>query len=43
VEQGERPGLITEVSTMTDGRITLRAGTLYGALDRLSGRVTSVR
>src|ERR687894_287859 len=30
--------LITEVSAMTDGRITLRAGTLYGALDRLSGQ-----
>lgn len=30
--------LITEVATMTDGRITLRAGTLYGALDRLSGQ-----
>jgi PadR family transcriptional regulator, regulatory protein PadR len=30
--------LITEVSTMTDGRLTLRAGTLYGVLDRLSGQ-----
>src|ERR687894_127645 len=30
--------LITEVSAMTDGRITLRAGTLYGALDRLAGQ-----
>jgi PadR family transcriptional regulator, regulatory protein PadR len=27
--------LITEVAAMTDGRIRLRAGTLYGALDRL--------
>jgi PadR family transcriptional regulator, regulatory protein PadR len=31
-------GVITEVSAMTDGRITLRAGTLYGALDRLAGQ-----
>jgi DNA-binding PadR family transcriptional regulator len=30
--------LITEVSAMTGGRVTLRAGTLYGALDRLSGQ-----
>lgn len=30
--------LITEVSSMTGGRITLRAGTLYGALDRLAGQ-----
>jgi DNA-binding PadR family transcriptional regulator len=30
--------LITEVSAMTGGRITLRAGTLYGALDRLAGQ-----
>src|SRR6185312_8248215 len=30
--------LITEVSSMTDGRVTLRAGTLYGALDRLAGQ-----
>ncbi|GAA0238327.1 PadR family transcriptional regulator [Cryptosporangium japonicum] len=29
-------GLITEVSDLSDGRITLRPGTLYGALDRLS-------
>ncbi|MEU1590313.1 PadR family transcriptional regulator [Micromonospora sp. NPDC005710] len=28
-------GLVTEVDEMTDGRIRLRAGTLYGALDRL--------
>jgi DNA-binding PadR family transcriptional regulator len=28
-------GLVTEVATMTDGRVRLRAGTLYGALDRL--------
>ncbi|RGC66589.1 lineage-specific thermal regulator protein [Micromonospora sp. MW-13] len=27
--------LVTEVDEMTDGRIRLRAGTLYGALDRL--------
>jgi DNA-binding PadR family transcriptional regulator len=31
-------GLITEVAAMTDGRIRLRAGTLYGALDRLAGQ-----
>jgi len=30
--------LITEVSAMTDGRMRLRAGTLYGALDRLAGQ-----
>jgi PadR family transcriptional regulator len=30
--------LITEVSAMTDGRVKLRAGTLYGALDRLAGQ-----
>ncbi|WP_035858946.1 PadR family transcriptional regulator [Cryptosporangium arvum] len=29
-------GLITEVSELSEGRITLRPGTLYGALDRLS-------
>jgi PadR family transcriptional regulator PadR len=28
-------GLVTEVAAMTDGRVRLRAGTLYGALDRL--------
>lgn len=28
-------GLIAEVSTLSDGRLTLRPGTLYGALDRL--------
>ncbi|GAA0511302.1 hypothetical protein Ade02nite_45180 [Paractinoplanes deccanensis] len=28
-------GLITEVSRLSDGRVTLRPGTLYGALDRL--------
>ncbi|SHN48084.1 PadR family transcriptional regulator [Cryptosporangium aurantiacum] len=28
-------GLITEVSELSDGRVTLRPGTLYGALDRL--------
>ena len=31
-------GVIVEVATMTDGRVTLRAGTLYGALDRLAGQ-----
>lgn len=29
-------GLITEVGTLSDGRVTLRPGTLYGALDRLT-------
>lgn len=28
-------GIITEVARISDGRVTLRAGTLYGALDRL--------
>jgi DNA-binding PadR family transcriptional regulator len=28
-------GLITEVARLSDGRVTLRPGTLYGALDRL--------
>ncbi|MER7892555.1 PadR family transcriptional regulator [Micromonospora sp. NPDC094482] len=28
-------GLIQEVVTLSDGRVTLRPGTLYGALDRL--------
>ncbi|MEV4351572.1 PadR family transcriptional regulator [Actinoplanes sp. NPDC049596] len=28
--------LITEVSRLSDGRVTLRPGTLYGALDRLA-------
>src|SRR5258707_6436548 len=28
-------GLIQEVTTLWDGRVTLRPGTLYGALDRL--------
>ena len=28
-------GLIAEVSRLSDGRISLRPGTLYGALDRL--------
>ena len=28
-------GMITEVSRISDGRVRLRAGTLYGALDRL--------
>lgn len=29
-------GLITEVAALSAGRITLRPGTLYGALDRLT-------
>jgi DNA-binding PadR family transcriptional regulator len=29
-------GVIQEVKTLSDGRVTLRAGTLYGALDRLT-------
>ena len=29
-------GLISEVSALSDGRVTLRPGTLYGALDRLT-------
>ncbi len=28
-------GIITEVAELSDGRLTLRPGTLYGALDRL--------
>ncbi|WP_285560217.1 PadR family transcriptional regulator [Actinoplanes regularis] len=28
-------GLITEVARLSDGRVSLRPGTLYGALDRL--------
>ena len=28
-------GLITEVTRLSDGRVSLRPGTLYGALDRL--------
>ena len=28
-------GMITEVARISDGRVRLRAGTLYGALDRL--------
>ncbi|TDC29253.1 PadR family transcriptional regulator [Micromonospora sp. 15K316] len=28
-------GLIGEVAALSDGRVTLRPGTLYGALDRL--------
>jgi DNA-binding PadR family transcriptional regulator len=30
-------GLITEVTGISDGRVRLRAGTLYTALDRLRG------
>lgn len=35
-------GLISEVSGLSGGRVTLRPGTLYGALDRLTedGHVT---
>jgi PadR family transcriptional regulator, regulatory protein PadR len=29
-------GVIQEVATLSDGRVRLRAGTLYGALDRLT-------
>jgi DNA-binding PadR family transcriptional regulator len=29
-------GVIKEVATLSDGRVTLRAGTLYAALDRLA-------
>lgn len=38
-------GIITEVKSLSDGRITLRPGTLYGALDRLteSGLVAADR
>jgi DNA-binding PadR family transcriptional regulator len=38
-------GLITEVAALSAGRVTLRPGTLYGALDRLSddGLVTMDR
>ncbi|MEV1289596.1 PadR family transcriptional regulator [Micromonospora sp. NPDC049679] len=38
-------GLITEVAALSAGRITLRPGTLYGALDRLAddGLVTMDR
>jgi DNA-binding PadR family transcriptional regulator len=28
-------GIVAEVRRISDGRVTLRAGTLYGALDRL--------
>lgn len=30
-------GIITEVSKISDGRVRLRAGTLYAALERLRG------
>src|SRR6266480_4723070 len=37
----ERPlhgyGVVQEVKALSDGRVTLRAGTLYGALERLTG------
>ncbi len=43
----ERHGyaIISEVEDLSDGRVTLGAGTLYGALDRLSsdGLVTATR
>ncbi|MGI5148425.1 PadR family transcriptional regulator [Plantactinospora sp. CA-294935] len=29
-------GIVTEVAALSDGRLTLRPGTLYGALDRLT-------
>ncbi|MEE6307160.1 helix-turn-helix transcriptional regulator [Plantactinospora veratri] len=29
-------GIVTEVAALSDGRLALRPGTLYGALDRLS-------
>lgn len=36
----ERPlhgyGVVQEVKALSDGQVTLRAGTLYGALDRLA-------
>jgi PadR family transcriptional regulator PadR len=31
-------GLVTEVATMSENRIQLRASTLYAALERLAGR-----
>jgi DNA-binding PadR family transcriptional regulator len=31
-------GLVTEVASMSDGRVRLRASTLYAALDRLATR-----
>ncbi|GIH16190.1 PadR family transcriptional regulator [Rugosimonospora africana] len=31
-------GLVTEVETMSGGRVKLRASTLYAALERLTGR-----
>jgi PadR family transcriptional regulator, regulatory protein PadR len=31
-------GLVTEVETLSAGRVQLRASTLYAALERLSGR-----
>jgi DNA-binding PadR family transcriptional regulator len=38
-------GVIQEVAALSDGRVTLRPGTLYGALDRLAeqGLVTADR
>ena len=38
-------GLIAEVDRLSDGRVSLRPGTLYGALDRLTddGHVTADR
>jgi DNA-binding PadR family transcriptional regulator len=30
--------LIQEISSISDGRVTMRTGTLYGALDRLLGQ-----
>jgi DNA-binding PadR family transcriptional regulator len=31
-------GIMTDVDTISEGRVRLRAGTLYAALDRLSGQ-----
>lgn len=31
-------GIIREVETLSEGRVKLRAGTLYGALERLAGQ-----
>ena len=31
-------GIIKQAAELSDGRVRLAAGTLYGALDRLTGR-----
>lgn len=36
-------GLVQDVSELSGGRVTLRAGTLYAALDRLAGEGLVVR